>query len=228
MEKLLDILEKIEKPGDFCTFGIIDPCFPGLEIDNVGRIGFPLSTDQAKKIIKQCSQAPYGKGEKTIVDTKVRSTWQLEPEQVQLKNPEWDVKIEQAVKNIQEQFGLDKRKISSVLYKCLLYEKGDFFDVHRDSEKEENMFATLVVVLPSDHKGGELLIYHDGQTEKFSSYQNSLYNIQYAAFYADCNHEVKPITDGYRLCLIYNLVLIGKKQQPLAPKNSKIVTEVCS
>ena len=32
------------------------------------------------------------------------------------------------------------------------------------------------------------------------------YKIDYAAFYADCDHEVKPLTSGYRICLVYNLI----------------------
>jgi hypothetical protein len=30
--------------------------------------------------------------------------------------------------------------------------------------------------------------------------------LNYAAFYADCEHEIRPVTDGNRLCLIYNLI----------------------
>ena len=46
--------------------------------------------------------------------------------------------------------------------------------------------------------------------------------LTFAAFYADCEHEVKPITHGTRVCLTYNLSLAEKskkKQQPalLAP-----------
>lgn len=33
------------------------------------------------------------------------------------------------------------------------------------------------------------------------------YELSYAAFYADCQHEVKPLTSGYRLCVTYNVTL---------------------
>ncbi len=47
----------------------------------------------------------------------------------------------------------------------------------------------------------------DGRTETidFSEAANQ-YQIPFAAFYADCEHEITPITSGYRVCLIYNLV----------------------
>src|ERR1035438_7931677 len=34
---------------------------------------------------------------------------------------------------------------------------------HRDSEKEEGMFGTLVVLLPSLYAGGELVVEHAGE-----------------------------------------------------------------
>ena len=42
--------------------------------------------------------------------------------------------------------------------------------------------------------------------------------LTFAAFYADCEHEVRPITDGSRVCLTYNLSLAkkGKKKQHVA------------
>jgi hypothetical protein len=38
--------------------------------------------------------------------------------------------------------------------------------------------------------------------------------VSFAAFYADCVHEVRPVTSGYRLTLIYNLVR-KKGRKPL-------------
>ena len=46
---------------------------------------------------------------------------------------------------------------------------------------------------------------------------------QYAAFYADCQHEITPVTAGYRICLVYNLAIAGKRKQPAAPKNAPII-----
>ena len=33
--------------------------------------------------------------------------------------------------------------------------------------------------------------------------------VVYAAFYADCVHEIRPVTEGHRVCLVYNLILDG-------------------
>ncbi|WP_084490115.1 hypothetical protein [Niabella ginsenosidivorans] len=76
------------------------------------------------------------------------------------------------------------------------------------------MFGTLVIGLPSSYTGGELVIHFEGITE-VADFARSTdpYAINYAAFYADCDHEVKPLSTGYRVCLVYNLVQekAGKK-----------------
>jgi len=78
------------------------------------------------------------------------------------------------------------------------------------------MFATLVVCLPSRHEGGTLIVSHDGLARQVEfGGAGAEFNVQYAAFYADCQHEIRPLESGYRLCLTYNLTLArsrGKKR----------------
>lgn len=45
--------------------------------------------------------------------------------------------------------GSGPRSCNNSLYKLLLYEPGSFFLPHRNTGKEDRMFATLVIVLPS-------------------------------------------------------------------------------
>ena len=77
------------------------------------------------------------------------------------------------------------------------------------------MFATLVVNLPSAHEGGELIVSHAGQSQSYSFADSSLFEPSFVAFYADCRHEVKPLTSGYRLCLVYNLAIANRRKQPV-------------
>ena len=86
------------------------------------------------------------------------------------------------------------------------------------------MFATLVICLPSKHEGGQLIVSHAGRSlvVDFSG-KTSNYELQYAAFYADCEHEVRPVTDGYRICLIYNLITGRRSKQPAAPEFSDAI-----
>jgi hypothetical protein len=87
-----------------------------------------------------------------------------------------------------------------------VYEPGQFFRRHRDSEKADAMVGTLVVTLPSVFKGGTLTIEHRGESVSFRGSRRSL---SFVAFYADCEHEVRPVTEGYRITLTYNLVVVG-------------------
>lgn len=39
--------------------------------------------------------------------------------------------------------------------------------------------------------------------------QDSATTVQYAAFFADCEHDLSPVLSGMRLALVYNLVWVG-------------------
>ncbi|MEQ1828848.1 MAG: 2OG-Fe(II) oxygenase, partial [Pirellula sp.] len=206
--KLFDAVEKIDRPADFCAFGQCPIALPGLFVKELGDIGLPLSAAEAKRLIKVCKQAPYGKGTETVVDTKVRKVWELATESFKLRNPKWDSVIESTLRETESKLGLPNKALAAQLYKLLIYETGSFFLPHRDGEKLDRMVATLVICLPSKHSGGELVVTHQGQQQVIAM-PNAAAALEtdFAAFYADCQHEVKPLLRGYRLCLTYNLVL---------------------
>ena len=208
--------------------GSVRAVLPGLEVDGLGPVGLPLTAKQAKDLKKQAEQAPYGKGEKTLVDTSVRRVWRLSPDRFSLTNPDWDGFLQATLKKVQEALGLERQKLSSHLHELLLYEPGSFFLPHRDGEKLDRMVATLVVVLPSSYEGGELIVRHEGQEETidFSRVENSAFQTHFAAFYADCEHEVRPLRKGYRLCLVYNLTLAKSRKTLSAPRDSEHIERI--
>ena len=126
----------------------------------------------------------------------------------QLESEQWAKFLKQTVESIRDVLGI-QGKIAAIPYKFLIYGKGGRFKAHKDTEKLDAMFGTLVIALPSKHEGGKLHIRHDGReiTVDFSmeAHRNDL---QYAAFFADCEHEVVPVVSGYRCCLVYNLRLV--------------------
>ena len=228
LDKLSRELDRIDRPGTFCAADSVLAVLPGLEVEGLGPVGLPLTPRTAKELIKHCHQAPYGKGEKTLVDTKVRRVWRMEPDRFSLKNPDWDRVVEEIVGKVQDELGLESQKLESHLYDLLLYEKGSFFLPHRDGEKLDRMVATLVVVLPSAFEGGELVVRHEGQerTIDFGGPAGDPFHIHYAAFYADCEHEVRPLEKGYRLCLVYNLTLAKSKKSLRAPRDSEHIAAI--
>jgi hypothetical protein len=55
---------------------------PCLRLDGLGIVGLPLSEDVAQRVISKCKPAPFGKGERTIVDRDVRDTWEMDASKV--------------------------------------------------------------------------------------------------------------------------------------------------
>lgn len=226
---LIQALAKVDRPGDICTAGDLPLTMPGLEVEGLGLLRLPLAERQARKLIKCCQQAPYGKGSKTLVDTAVRRVWELDAKHVHFTNPKWETLIDSIVEVVQQQLGLEEKKLSAHLYKLLVYEKGSFFLPHRDGEKLDRMVATLVVALPSTHEGGELIVSHNGRQHEFGfGGAASGHELSYAAFYADCQHEVRPLESGYRLCLTYNVTLAKSRGRKgiTAPSHDAVVHEI--
>lgn len=52
--------------------------------------------------------------------------------------------------------------------------------------------------------GGQLLVRHHGSNVKYDWSSNNS-DLQWAAFYSDCEHEVLEVTAGHRVTLTYNL-----------------------
>jgi hypothetical protein len=65
---LLNSLRSVERPGDFCVGGIREIFMPTIDVDGVGRIAFPLLSDQAARLVAIAEAAPHGRGEETVVD----------------------------------------------------------------------------------------------------------------------------------------------------------------
>ncbi|HEX5151650.1 MAG TPA: 2OG-Fe(II) oxygenase, partial [Parafilimonas sp.] len=215
-KNILDCLNNIKGNGSFVSSHKAAFVFPGLEVEGVGELSYPINEWQAKALIQQAHKAPFGKGSQTVFDDTVRRAWEIDASMLTFKGNQWQAFLKKALNTIKPDLGIEDYKISASLYKMLIYEKDSFFLPHRDSEKEKGMFGTLVIGLPSKHTGGELAVRFDGQ-EKLVHFDagSDSYEIPYAAFYADCEHEIKPLVSGYRICLVYNLIQdeAGKKIQ---------------
>jgi hypothetical protein len=154
MNELLSLMDKVETSGTFSVGGALPSTPPGLKVKGVGTVALPVLEQQAQALINFSQQAPFGRGEETIVDTNVRNAWQIAAEDFELTNPQWEQDLQEAIDEIGKQLGLDGCNIEFEQYKLLIYEEGSFFTAHRDTEKIPNMFATLVVNLPSEREGG--------------------------------------------------------------------------
>ncbi|HRX69893.1 MAG: 2OG-Fe(II) oxygenase [Candidatus Competibacteraceae bacterium] len=214
--ELAKALSAVDRPGDFCINGVVDMYVPQLEVEGIGPIALPLLPVQAQQLIAVAEQAPYGRGAETLIDTRVRRTWQIDAEKIHLKGKYWSKTLEDIVSRAAASLGVTAPVVAE-LYKMLVYDQDSFFVSHRDTEKAPGMFATLIIVLPSTYTGGELLIRHRDQERECDLRSDDPAEITFAAFYADCVHEIRPITSGCRLTLVYNLLRQGKGPLPKPP-----------
>ena len=213
---LFDTLRSVERPGDFCVGGIREIIMPTIDVDGVGRIAFPILSVQAERLVAIAEAAPHGRGEETVVDREVRRTWQVDSAKVRIGGRHWDQTLTGLVANIALGLGVSE-PVAADFYKLLVYDTGSFFVDHRDTEKAPGMFATMVLVLPSTHSGGELVIKHLGREVVLDPRPEEPSEIGFAAFYADCVHEVQPVKTGCRLTLVYNLRFVGERRPLKAP-----------
>jgi 2OG-Fe(II) oxygenase superfamily len=206
--------------------------FPMLSVKEVGSIPLPLVDAISEQLKSVARKAPFGVGSETILDDRVRKCWEIDASQVTvMQSAELKEYFAKIVQESCYQLGIskasfEKREIRANLYKILLYEEGGHFLPHRDSEKEDGMFGTLILQLPSEFSGGGLTVNHDGKTKYFYHDEDSASSVHATAFYADCEHEVNLIWSGRRLCLAYNLVADSIETCPSYSVSSNVEAEL--
>ncbi len=181
-----------------------------LEVEGVGPVTFPVRPEQARELLGLGQPARFGRGEETLTDPGVRDTWEIPKHLVRAR---WDDKaLDVLLTTAKDELGLPiAAELTADLHALLVYEPGQFFRAHQDSEKDNAMIGTLVVVLPSSHTGGELVVRH---LDEKMAYRGSKTDLSLVAFYADCRHEVAAVRSGYRIALTYNLLLRGDTALP--------------
>ena len=167
---------------------------------------FPGADEAAiQQLLSACSVASFGMGSKKVTDKSYRDAFKLEPDRFATTFQLCDTPI---LGEIQMLMVPDVCAIRADLYKLNIYAPGGHFKAHVDTPRSERMFGSLVVCLPTQFCGGALITRHDGREVPFdwsSSLQNPLQSVCWAAFFSDVEHEVFPVTEGYRVTLTYNL-----------------------
>jgi len=231
LKPLETVLSGVRQPGDFFVCGAMELPMPRVEIEGAGTLSFPVPDPQIAAIVKRAERAPYGKGESTIVDASVRKVWQISAGHVRIGGKSWNVNFENILSKVKTGLGCNDAIVTAELYKLLVYDRGGFFLAHRDTEKAAGMFATLVLTLPSRYRGGALRIRHAGREVTLDTKATDPSELSYAAFYADCEHEVLPVRQGNRVCLIYNLIhkrSKGRRGILKAPEYEHPITEAAA
>ncbi|TFK45640.1 hypothetical protein OE88DRAFT_1715329 [Heliocybe sulcata] len=156
------------------------------------------SEDEVKALADACSPATFGLENEDVLDESYRKAGALDATEFGINyHP---LEHENLIKAIRSSLlvGHDAQKpIRMELYKL------------NDTPRADNMFGSLVVVYPTAHEGGALILRHKGKEWQFDSGKilaaQDEPRLAYAAFYGDVEHEVAPVKSGYRVTLTYNL-----------------------
>ena len=225
-EQLEHLLRSVDRPGEHCVGGRLYTPLPRVAVKGAGELSFPIPGAQIRSLIAAAERAPYGKGTETVVDPSVRDCWQIDATQVRLTGRAWPRSFQKVMDLVAAGLGLPAERLGADLYKLLVYRRGGFFAEHRDTEKVPGMVATLSLSLPVPGAGGELVVRHGGRKEVFDLNAAEPSELSYAAFYADCLHEVRPLADGHRVTLVFNLFLDSTGDAPGAPDYSDLAAPV--
>ena len=214
-QRLESLLQSVDRPGSYCTHGRVFVPMPSVRVQGVGMLSFPVPDDQIRALAEASEPAPYGKGTATLVDTSVRHCRQIGAERMRLGGGAWADTLSGIMDQVATGLGCPGERLDAHLYKLLVYEPGGFFSEHRDTEKADGMVATLSLALPAGGTGGDLVVRHGGQEVRIDMNATEPSELAFAAFYADCVHEIRPVRDGHRLSLVFNLcVRPDDKQTP--------------
>ena len=207
LSALAGLIGSVDRPGEYCVHARTFAPMPRIEVADVGVLSFPLPPAQLDALIAGSEPAPHGRGEDTLVDRSVRHCRQIAPGRIEIGGTMWSGTLGGILDRAAEGLGCPEGALGSEFYKLLIYEPGGFFAPHRDTEKADGMVATLTVGLPAAGAGGDLVIRHAGRETVVDMRTDEPSELAWAAFYADCEHETLPVTEGCRACLVYNLVL---------------------
>ncbi|KDQ10396.1 hypothetical protein BOTBODRAFT_178241 [Botryobasidium botryosum FD-172 SS1] len=186
------------------------------------RLALQGATDaQLEHLANSCDKATFGVNQQDVLDETYRKAGKLDADHFA-----WNFQAFGLVNHIKKVlFALDSkpREIRAELYKLNVYGPGSFFKAHKDTPRGEDMFGSLVVVLPTPHEGGELYLRHGGKEWVYDS-ASELANLRegdgpgigYVALYSDVEHEVASVKSGYRITITYNLYFASEQNAPSA------------
>ncbi|TFY76121.1 hypothetical protein EWM64_g7892 [Hericium alpestre] len=189
--------------------------------------------DELQRLSDACDRATFGLNHEDVLDETYRKAGKMDTSCFSTPIvPERNGLLDIVRANLLE--GVDStRPIQVELYKLNVYSEGSFFKAHKDTPRSESMFGSLVLVFPTPHEGGELILRHEDEEWSFDSAkavsEQPTPSIGFITFFSDVEHEVLPVRKGHRVTLTFNLYYADINVEgsasalPLPPSISSIV-----
>ncbi|KAI1782134.1 hypothetical protein LXA43DRAFT_977716 [Ganoderma leucocontextum] len=170
------------------------------------------TTDELDALEKACEPAPFGRNDQTVDDFMLG----FDAERAGLT---------EVVRSFLFHGTEEEKFVRAELYKLNVYGKDSFFKPHQDTPRAENMFGSLVVVLPTPHEGGALVLRHNERQWTFESGEllaepGAASRVAFVSFFSDVEHEVLPVRSGHRLTVTYNLYFSPTRAIYSAPSST--------
>eukprot|EP00743_Colponemidia_sp_Colp-15_P012616 GILK01014420.1.p1 GENE.GILK01014420.1~~GILK01014420.1.p1 ORF type:complete len:444 (-),score=46.38 GILK01014420.1:46-1326(-) len=179
-------------------------CTDDFVIEVQGKPAGTFRKPDIETLLKASRPSKFGQGDQDVMDESVRKGQEIVG--VDLNIPSLPSSI---LNEVRAALFPRKQSISATLHKMTLYEKGGHFQYHRDTCYSPTHQGTLLVVLHSEHKGGELKLRStiDQDAEEMTWNPGCGGYRRWVAFYTDIPHMLAPVTRGVRIALQYNLLV---------------------
>ncbi|KAH8088919.1 hypothetical protein BXZ70DRAFT_1011431 [Cristinia sonorae] len=163
---------------------------------------------------KACDAATFGRNDQNVLDETYRKAGKLDASNFASG---FDIHVSGLPELIANKLldGQGNMRVRAERYKLNVYGKDAFFKAHKDTPRSEDMFGSLVLIFPTEHAGGSLVLRDASRTWTFDSAKalqdhsktssDSIPGIAYIAFYSDIEHEVTKVESGHRVTVTYNL-----------------------
>ena len=233
-----DKAAKLESGGEATEL----PSQPGLQINQIGLVPLPLEDAKAVEIInefKKTSKKSRSCRQQQQQPSSSSSIFELDASSFQLKNPDWNKKLETLLARVAKTLGCgDATNVKPKLTKLLILVPKDRLETCSASTEntEPSQFATLVVQLPSNYSGGELTV---SRADSNSRVKHDLgqksgkaaFSVHFAAYLSRRNVEleVARVSSGYCLRLVYSLCWSEDRPATAAirPSSVEAANEIC-
>ncbi|KAK0649652.1 hypothetical protein B0T16DRAFT_457045 [Cercophora newfieldiana] len=218
---LLAALDGIQSSSSFAASGtLLEMWQPDLFVHGVGPVSLPLSETRARQIIAQAQPASCGTGNETL-----SNAWELSRNQFETRNTDCAKRgLKAAWKHTAKSLGIPVDQATTAeRQKLLIYQKGNSFALHDDTQARPDVIGTLAISLPSPHRGGALAVKHGGVVKTFgrspwgpraSNQATDMAEIVF--WYSDASCEANFVTEGFKFLLVYKIVMPLGSPRPSA------------
>ncbi|EJT70669.1 hypothetical protein GGTG_11692 [Gaeumannomyces tritici R3-111a-1] len=187
----------------------------GNEAVGVAKVTFPVTEPDGEasftKLAQDSQPAGFGYQGKNVLDESYRKAAKMDRSDFSSDFCPYELGIIDTIAQVllpNTRDGISTKGVRAELYKLNIYSSpSGFFKSHVDTPRSEAQFGSLVVCLPYKHEGGQLIVRHTKHaiTYDWSTSKAGADAVHWAAFYSDCEHEVRELTQGHRVTLTYNL-----------------------